>query len=155
MKSISSLFLLALLGLIAGCEDISDTLRNYIPNKPSPVVRIFKADSRTTYAAAKNALSQISFHYVSGGPAVGHLYAISDVTAGDTQGSSHQFTLKADFHNLIDGSGTEVSLNLTEVIEADTQRHQGMGTESGLNDTALAKIYFRAIEQSLGSNSAS
>jgi hypothetical protein len=150
MKLLASLFILGVIILTAGCEDISDTLHNYIPAKPAAIIHFFKSDERTTYAASKTALSDIGFHYVSGGPAVGRLYAISDVTAGDTQGSSHQYTLTAHFHALIDGSGTDVSLDLTEVIEADTLRHQGMGTESGLNDTALAKIYFRAIEQNLG-----
>jgi len=146
---LSFLFIFALV-LVAGCEDISDTIHNYVPNKPEPSVHVFNADPRRTYAAAKTALEQIGFHYVSGGPATGRLYAISDVSAGDSQGSSHQYTLTATFHALIDGSGTDVTLNLTEVIEADTQKHQGMGTEAGLKDTALVNIYYRAIAQNLG-----
>jgi len=146
---LSFLFIFSLV-FVAGCEDISDTIHNYVPDKPQASVHVFNADPRKTYAAAKAALEQIGFHYVSGGPATGRLYAISDVSAGDSQGSSHQFTLTANFHALIDGSGTSVTLNLTEVIEADTQKHQGMGTEAGLKDTALVNIYYRAIAQNLG-----
>jgi len=144
------LLLICILACVAGCEEISDTVHNYIPNKPEASVHVFNADPRKTYAAAKTALEQIGFHYVSGGPATGRLYAISDVSAGDSQGSSHQFTITANFHALIDGSGTSVTLNLTEVIEADTQKHQGMGTEAGLKDTALVNIYYRAIAHNLG-----
>jgi opacity protein-like surface antigen len=144
------LLLICILVCVAGCEEISDTLHSYIPNKPEASVHVFNADPRKTYAAAKTALEQIGFHYVSGGPATGRLYAMSDVSAGDSQGSTHQFTLNATFRGLIDGSGTNVTLNFTEVIEADTQRHQGMGTEAGLKDTALVNIYYRAIAHNLG-----
>ena len=144
-------FLLALVGAVflAGCEDVTDSMKDTLPGQGAPTVRTFPAEPRATFAAARAALEPMGFRFTHGGPAQGELRATSEISPGDVPGSSHQFTLRAEFHPTLDGSGTDVSVRLTEIIEADSTNHPGMGTETPLKDTALAEVFFRGIQQGL------
>jgi hypothetical protein len=150
MKSFQLIGLLAGALLLAGCADLADTVKDTLPNEGPPLLRTFPAEPRATYAAARAALDQIGFKFTHGGPAQGELRAVSEISPGDSPGSSHQFTLRAEFHPALDGSGTEVSLRLTEIVEADSTNHPGMGTETPLKDTAVAEVFFRTLQQNLG-----
>jgi len=142
--------LMVLLGaLLAGCESMPDSLRDKLPGGAPPQVRTFPADPRTTFNAARTALNQISYRFTGGGPAQGRMTAMSEVSPGDWPGSSHQFTLQAEFHQTLDASGTEVSVRMTEVIEADSTNHPGQGTEAPLRDTPLVEVFFHGIQQNL------
>ena len=144
------LHLAFLLGmLLAGCEDMPETLRNRLPGGAPPRVHTFAAEPKTTFAAARAALDKMGYHVTRGGPAEGRMTAMSEVSAGDWPGSSHQFTLQAEFHPTLDASGTEVSVRMTEVIEADSANHQGQGTEAPLQDTPLVEAFFHGIERNL------
>ena len=69
----------------------------------NPHVRVFAADARTTFAAAKGALAQMDYRFTHGGPAEGRMEALSPIASGG--GGADQFTLAADFRT-VDG-GTE------------------------------------------------
>jgi hypothetical protein len=92
----------------------------------------------------------MGYRMTGGGPAEGRLTAISEVAAGDWPGSSHQYTLQAEFHPTLDASGTDVSVRMTEVIESDSTNHQGQGTETPLKDTPLVESFFHGIQKNLG-----
>ena len=144
--------LLALLGLLlAGCEQMPESLRDRMPggSGAQPHIRAFPADPKATFAAARTALDQMGYRVTGGGPAQGRISALSDVSRGDWPGSSHQFSLQAEFHPTLDGSGTEVSVRMTEVIEDDSVNHQGQGTETALMDTPLVEVFFHGIQQNL------
>jgi hypothetical protein len=144
--------LVILLGaLLAGCVEMPDSLRNRLPGVAQPRVRTFSADPKATFAAARASLDQMGYRFTGGGPAQGRLTAISEISPGDWPGSSHQFTLQAEFHPALDASGTEVSVRMTELIEADSASRQGQGTETVLQDTPLVEVFFRGIQQNLGS----
>jgi hypothetical protein len=141
--------IVALSVVLAGCEDVSDSVSSGLPLGVPTQVRIFPGDPRATFAAARGALNQLDFRFVSGGPAQGELHAISEVAPGDNPGSSHQYTLRAQFHGTLDGTGTEVSVQMTEIVEDDSEHHQGEGTEVGLRDTALYDSFFNLLQQQL------
>jgi len=138
----------ASLMLCAGCDEIPDSLRDRVDGAEAPHVRVYAADQRTTYLGARAAVDQLGFRFVRGGPATGQLEALSELSPGDSQGSTQQFSLKAKFSPTLDG-GTEVSVWLKEIVEADSTNHQGFATESPLRDTPLYETFFRAIQQGI------
>jgi hypothetical protein len=137
--------------ILSGCADVAETVSNPLPVRTAPQApaQSFPADPRTTFAAAKAALGQMGFRFVRGGPAQGTLEAISDVGPGENPGSSHQYTLKAQFDGALDGKSTQVSVQMTEIIEDDTTHQPGFGTEAPLRDTALAESFFHDLAQQL------
>lgn len=134
---------------LAGCESAVDDVRSRFPGDAPTASRTFPADEAAVYKAARAALGQIGFRFTHGGQKQGEVDGVSEVGPGDAQGSSHQFTLKAHLNPTLDGTGTEVDIQLTEIIEDDTDRHPGMGTESPLRDTSLAEVFFRNLQQNL------
>ncbi len=143
-------FVMLLGVLLAGCEDMPESLRNRMPGGAPARVQTFAAEPKATFAAARAALDQMGYRMTGGGPAEGRLTAISEVSAGDWPGSSHQFTLRAEFHPALEAPGTEVSVRMTEVIESDSTNHQGQGTETPLQDTPLVEAFFHGIQKNLG-----
>ena len=133
----------------AGCEDVADAVRSGLPLGTEPRVQTFPADPRTTFEAARKAIDGMGYTFVRGGPAQGRLEAVSAVGQADVSGGSQQFTLRAEFHATLDGTGTEVSVRMTEIIEEDSERRAGQGTETPLRDTALYEAFFRRIQAAL------
>jgi hypothetical protein len=140
--------LAACLMLCAGCDEFPDSLRDRIDGAEPPHVRVFPADQRATFAAARSAIDQLGFRFVRGGAASGELAALSELSPGDAQGSTQQFSLKAKLSPAPDG-GTEVSVWLKEIVESDSENHQGFATESPLRDTPLYETFFHAIQQGI------
>jgi hypothetical protein len=141
---------LALSLALAGCESSGDfgSSVSHLVNRGEPKTRVFKADQKTTYEAAKAALGTIDYHFTHGGPAQGKLEAMSDVMGGDTPGSSRQVSLKVTLNPTLDGQ-TEVGILFSEVVEADSSNQPGMATETPMADTPLYEVYFRALQQKL------
>jgi hypothetical protein len=93
------------------------------------------------------ALDQFDFRFTHGGPAEGHLEAISSITH-DSDGA-RQVSLVAEFR-LANGGGTEIAVRMKEILEADSDAHLGQGTETPLRDTPLYEVFFHNIGQQLG-----
>ena len=150
MKPIFLFAMAAMAGVLAGCDDISETVRgDKLLGEPAPLTRTFMADPRATYAAARSAIKQMDYRVTGGGPAQGELRAVSPVGPGDDPGTAHQFTLRAEFHPTLDGTGTEVSVRMTEILESDSTHHQGTGTEAPLRDTGLPQVFLDALQAAL------
>jgi hypothetical protein len=62
--------------------------------------------------------------------------------------------MKIRLHALPDG-GTELSVTLTEIIEADSRGRAGQGTATPLRDTPLYEVLFRNVQQALDSQKSS
>jgi hypothetical protein len=152
VKTISALF--AVLGLaLAGCDSISNVaggVRHKLAALDEPHTRVFQADRRATYDAAKLAVDQMGFRFEHGGPAQGQLEAISGLSAGSSLENTRQIELTARFESNLEG-GTEVSLRLKEIIEADANHGEGQGVGSPMRDTPLYEAFFRDIQQVLDS----
>ena len=139
--------------LVAGCESTGgpiDRVRQQVTGDYPTQVRTFAADEKTTFAAAKQALKAMDFHFTHGGQAQGIMHAASEIEPGDKFGTLHQFGLKADFQTGLDGKTTDVTLTMTETIADDVGGKLGSGSETPLRDTALAQVFLRNIEVALG-----
>jgi hypothetical protein len=145
------LLLLAGSALFFGCSS-TDSISFPAPIKerfsgPTYRTRVVKGDQRKVYEAAKAALKQMSFRYVSGGPAQGKLHAISGLSTSSDMRGSRQVELDVKLSPAPDG--TEVALLFSEITEDDFSKRPGMGTSSPMRDSALYEVYFRHIEQAL------
>jgi hypothetical protein len=143
--------ILAVLGL-AGCESISDAasgVRDHIAAREAPKVKHFEADVRATYEAVRVAATQMGYRVTRGGPTQGVLEAISGVGAGDRMGTARQLSMKVRLEKAL-GGGTEVSVKITEIIEADSSNRAGQATETALRDTPQYEVFFERVGQSLG-----
>jgi hypothetical protein len=49
----------------------------------------------------------------------------------------------------LDGKGTEVTVRLTEILEADSSNRAGMATEAPLRDTPRYQVFFRQVQAAL------
>ncbi len=147
-KTLCGLLLLAFAFAPAGCENPPATMREGLGFDVPVHVRVFPADQKATYAAARAALGQMGYRFVRGGPAQGVLEALSNVSNGESMTSTQQFTLKATFEPAA-GGGTEVNVKMTEIIEDDAEHQLGRATESPLIDTPLYEVFFRVIQQEL------
>jgi hypothetical protein len=153
MKKILAAFSLSFLVLAAGCESVSDMkdgVSERLNARNEPKVRVFAADQRATYAAALRAVGQMDYRFLHGGPAQGRLEAVSGLSTNDTLNGSRQIQLKLTLRPAIGADpGTEMSLWLNEIIEADSTQKAGQGTSSPLRDTPLYEVFFRTVQQAL------
>jgi hypothetical protein len=149
------LLLTACIFVLAGCDSISDatdSVHEKFATRGEPHVHVFAAEPRATYEAAKIAVDQLDFRFLRGGPAQGELEAASKLEAGDSLASTRQITMKVRLRAAPSpATGTEVSIWLSEVLEADASKGEGQGVASPLRDTALYDAFFRNLQQALDS----
>ena len=136
-----------------GCESLSDattTVRDKITAREAPQVRGFAATPRATYDAVRASATDMGYRFIRGGAAQGELEAISGVGRGETPGSARQISMKVTLHPSLDGASTEVSIRLTEILEADSSNRAGQATETPLRDTPQYDVFFRRVGTALG-----
>jgi hypothetical protein len=132
---------------LSGCESFSDA-RDKFAAREQPRTHAYAADPRATYEAARKAADQMGYRFVRGGPAQGELEAISGLSTNDTMRSTHQISLHVKLNAALEG-GTELSLLLRELIEADSVRRAGQATVTALRDTPQYEVFFRTVQQIL------
>jgi hypothetical protein len=135
--------------LLSGCEsDLSDSIHSVLSEREAPRSRVFQADQKATYAAAKAAVDQMGYRFVRGGPAEGKIDALSGISGGDDTGSSRQVSMKVRMEYAPD-SGTTVTVSFAEIMESDSSGQPGMATETPMRDTPLYEVFFRNVQQAL------
>jgi hypothetical protein len=146
MKIFPAALLCCASALLCGCDStIGDSVQSVISPRESPKTRVFQADGRATYEAAKAAAEEMGYHYVKGGPAEGELEELSEITGGDDAGSSRQISLKVRL-SPADPTGTSVEVALTEILESSLSgATPGLATETPLKDTPLYEVFFRTL----------
>lgn len=149
MKALIALSLVALCVAVSGCDSISD-VREKFAQRDEPRTKTFSAPPRVAYDAVKQAAANMGYRFTHGGPAQGVFEAVSGVGPGETAGSARQVGVKVRLHATLDGSGTDVSVRFTEIVEADSSHRMGMATETTMRDTPLYEVFFRNIQQALG-----
>ena len=95
------------------------------------------------------AQSRLGFRIVRGGAAQGILEAVSGVQAEDSLHSSRQVTAKVRLSKALEG-GTELRVQMTEVLEDESTGGAGMGTQTPLRGTSLYAVFLRGVSQALG-----
>lgn len=151
MKRLLVVAALASVSLFSGCDSISnaaDSVREKLAARDEPRTSDYAAPPRATYEAVRTVVDQMGFRILRGGAAQGQLDAISDVSAGDVPNSAHQISMKVRLHGTDDG-GTEVTVVMKEIIEADSTNHAGTATETPLRDTPLYDTFLRNLQRAI------
>jgi hypothetical protein len=152
MKRYASLLPVLLCLGFAGCEsfsDATDSIKEKLAARNQPQIRIFAAEPRATYDAARVAIDQMNFRFLRGGAAAGELEAVSIVAAGDSLKSSTQIEMKIRLLPAAEEGGTEVRLWLKEIVEDNSSQNPGFATATPVRDSALYEAYFRYLRQAL------
>jgi hypothetical protein len=136
--------------LLAGCESdsLSENIHTVLGPREAPQTRVFQAEQRATYEAARAAALEMGYRIIRGGPAEGKLDALSEIAQGETRGSSRQVSMKVRMVPAAE-AGTSVEVSLTEIIEENTESQPGTATETPLRDTPLYEVFFRDLQRAL------
>ncbi|MBL9208948.1 MAG: hypothetical protein JNL92_00685 [Opitutaceae bacterium] len=138
---------------LAGCESVSDAtsaVRERMAARDQPHVKTFGAAPRATYDAVRAAATDMGYRFIRGGPAQGEFEAISGLRSGETIGTARQISMKVALRPTLDGKGTDVSVWLKEIIEADSSNRAGQATETPLRDTPQYDVFFLRVGRILG-----
>ncbi len=147
----SLLLVLSVFGLV-GCESLSDAtsgVRERLVARESPKTRTFPSEPRATYDGVRMAATQMGYKFQRGGPAQGEFEAVSSVGGGDRIGTARQLAMKVRLERALAG-GTDVSVRITEILEADSSNRAGQATETPLRDTPQYEVFFEHLSQVLG-----
>jgi hypothetical protein len=139
---------------LSGCESLSKQVREKFESRDESRTRTFGAPSRAVYDAMRVAIGQMGYRFVRGGAAQGELEAVNEVSANDSLRGSQQIAMKVHLHPTLDGSGTDVSVRLTEIVEGNSSNRGGFATEAPLRDTPQYEVFFREVQKALNSQSA-
>ena len=156
MKRFLPIFALASASLFAGCDSLSnaaDSIREKVAAREEPRVRDYSAPPRAVYEAVRLAAGRMGFRFIRGGAAQGEFEGVSGVGKGDVPNSARQISVKIRIHAAGE-SGSEVTVVLKEVIEADSANHAGTATETPLRDTPLYDSFLREIQKALDAQKA-
>jgi hypothetical protein len=136
--------------LLCGCDTaIGDRVQSALSPREAPRTRVFEAEGRAAYDAAKAAAEEMGYHYVRGGPAQGELVLLGDISGGDESGTSRQISLRVRL-GPADPSGTSVEASFEEILESSSAgATPGLATETPLRDTPLYEVFFRTLGQHL------
>ena len=137
--------------LLAGCESFSDAasgVRERIAGKDSARVQTFAAEPRETYEAVRSSAQQMGYRFIRGGAAQGEFEGLSGVASGDRTGTARQLSMKVKLEQSIEG-GTQLTVRITEILEADSSNRPGMATETPLRDTPQYDVFLRRVQQTL------
>lgn len=147
---IISLFIAVLALFLSGCESMEATagsVRERWNARDNGKVRVFAAEPRAVFDAAKTSIDSMGFKITRSGAAQGHIDAVNNVQSDDSLRSSRQVSLKVRISKK--GDGTELRAILTEVIEDNSSMRNGQATETALMDTPLYEVLFRQVGQNL------
>ena len=149
MKLISIAAACCAAALMSGCQSgLTDDLHAALGPRESPRTRVYQADQRATYEAAKAVIEQMGYRFVRGGPAQGEIEALSAISGGDERGSARQISMRIKLRPGPE-SGTEMELSLTEILEGDSVNQRAMATQTPLIDTPLYRDFFRNVQTAL------
>lgn len=143
----------ALLGamMLAGCESMSDatgSVRERIAARETVHAQTYPAEQRATYEAVRAAATKMGYRFVRGGPAQGEFEGVTAIGGGERTGSSRQLAMKVKLQPAPEG-GTNVSIKITEIIEADSSNRAGQATQTPLRDTPQYEVFFRRVGEEL------
>lgn len=151
MKAFALLLLAAVLGLSAGCDTFSDatqSVRQHWEARNAGKTKVYKADKRAVYEAARASAEKLGFRFLRGGPAQGRFEAISGLDRTTMQGS-RQIRMSVSIGD--NDQGTTLTVKLSEIIEDNSfNRDSGTATETPLRDTPYYEVFFRQVATALG-----
>jgi hypothetical protein len=145
-----SLFLVPL-AFLTGCRNIDDAasnMRDRIAGRDDARTRTYPASQRTVYQAARSAAEKMGYRIQRGGAAQGFIEAVSGIGQGEVLRTSHQIAMKVTLKPA-PSEGTEVTVRLTEIVEAEGANRSVSAQESPLQGTPQYEVFFRLIQQAV------
>jgi hypothetical protein len=140
--------LLAAISLtLSGCDSVdaaSHRMRERF-DAPQPKTRIFEADNRAVFEAARVAVKRLDFQVSKAAFAQGIIKGHSSLRSSDTFGKARQLSIDVALRSYDTGK-TEVSVQLREQEESTSFAG---ATDLPLREHALYDSYFAALEQAL------
>ncbi len=130
-------------------SDAAGAMRARLAARDEAKTRTYAVPPRVAYEALRTAATQMGYRFVRGGPAQGEFEAVTGVKPGESHGTARQIGMKVKLRATLDGTGTEVAVRLTEILEADSSNRAGQATEGALRDTPQYEVLFERIGQVL------
>ena len=147
----SLILLLAVVsGLLAGCgsmESMRGAMKDQISGVP-PKVRMVDGNQREVYDAARRAMEKLGYRFTSGGPAQGRLDGLSSIGGSNDFRSSRQRSISIHLQGL-EGGKVEVQVEMTEIIEEDSDHSAMPATETPLRDPTAFEVFFDELDRCL------
>lgn len=142
------------LGLaLSGCGSLGDAaggFRQQLAERDAGQTRVFAAPARDVHDAARTAAGIMGYQIVRAGAAQGILDAVSRVGAGEFAGTARQISMEVRLNASEAAGGTEVTVRLVEILEADSRNRAGQATQSPLRDTPQYEVFFREVSRAVG-----
>lgn len=149
MRTLASFLVLFVL-LLAGCENVSDNVRDRFSPVP-PKVRQFEGDLRTVFTAAQLAFKRLDFVLTDSSGAPSRLEASSPIDTNDALGDARQLVADLKFHSGGEGK-TEVEMLLSRQVSSGSLAGSGAQDlrEHGFYETFFATLQDVLQERSGG-----
>lgn len=144
-------FLIAFLVLFTGCKNLDDAasnMRDRISGKDESRTRTFRASQREVYQAVRASAEKMGYRFQRGGAAQGFFEAVSGIGQGDVLRTSRQIAMKVSLKPA-PSEGTEVTVRLTEIVEAEGANRSLSAQEAPLQGTPQYEVFFRLIQQAI------
>jgi hypothetical protein len=136
--------LLAVLFSGSGCDSLPTRMRDRLD--PQPQIRVYQADEKAVFEAARAAVGRIDFIVARAGQAQGLIKAHSPLRSSDTFGKARQYAMEVRIQSFDPGT-TQVAVILRE--QEESASFAG-ATDIPLREHGLYDSYFAAIEATLG-----
>jgi hypothetical protein len=146
----SILLLAVACAVLGGCESV-ESVGNTVKDRFSaipPKARTVEGDPRQVYEAARLALGKLGYHFAGGGAAQGRLEGYSRIGEDSDFRSSRQRSISIRLQAL-DGGKVDVRVQMTEIIEDDSNPSAMPATETPLRDSPAFDVYFDELEHCL------
>jgi hypothetical protein len=143
-RFLAPILILAALAM-AGCSAPGEVYGR--PGPAPETTRTFQSDPRSVYDACLVSLAKMEFRVTKGGPAQGRIEAVSGLSKKDNLQSTRQISMSIHISAL--GDDSEVTAELKEIIEEDSNDRQGFATETKLRDTPYYDVFFNGVTEAL------
>lgn len=147
MRTLASFLVLSVL-LLAGCENVSDNVRDRFSPVP-PKVREFDGDLRTVFTAAQLAFKRLDFILTDSSGAPSRLEASSPIDTNDALGDSRQLVADLKFHPVGEGK-TEVEMRLSRQVDSGSL---GGSSAQNLREHGFYETFFTTLQEVLQARS--
>ena len=144
MKALLPVIILAAL-ITASCSAPGEKYGRLGP--PPETTRTFQSDPRSVYDAALASLAKMEFRVTKGGPAQGKIEAVSGLAKRDNLQGTRQLYIRIEIRAL--GDESEVTAELKEAIEEDSNDRPGFTTVTPLRDTPYYSVFFDGVAEAL------
>ncbi len=143
----SRIIIVLCLLLLAGCEAVSERVRERLASIP-PQTQVFEADMRAVSSGVQQALLRLDFTITRARP--GQVEASSRIRHSEAFADSRQLVAQVSWHEVAAGR-TEVALQLTEEVENATLGGPSVQT---LREHGFYATYFSFLQQAIADGSA-